>query len=175
MPIIRATKPEFNIREKLKSLDYAHVPYDKMPPGSVIQYKTVDSSSNVSVNSTSYANLSNVSLDFSPRFINSVLEITLTGTVRFFTSGNGRSRPDFRLIKGGVAVSGNQFSEALQIRNLNFHSSSVEFCIPFTFVVRDVADTLETVDFTWQWRKLDSEYIDLAGVTYRQTIMEIKQ
>ena len=172
---VRANKPEFNIREKLKSLDYAHVPYEKMPAGSVIQYKTVDSSSNVSVNNTSYANLSNVTLNFSPKFSTSILEITLTGTVRFNTTGNGRSRPDFRLVKSGVVVSGYNFSEALQVRNLNFNSSSVELNIPFNFVVRDIADTLETINYTWQWRKLDSQYIDLAGVTYRQTIMEIRQ
>ena len=34
---VRANKPAFNVREKLKELDYAHVPYHKMPPGSVIQ------------------------------------------------------------------------------------------------------------------------------------------
>ena len=34
---VRANKPEFNIREKLKSLDYGNVPYEKMPAGSVIQ------------------------------------------------------------------------------------------------------------------------------------------
>ena len=34
---VRANKPAFNIREKLKSLDYAHVPYEKMPSGSIIQ------------------------------------------------------------------------------------------------------------------------------------------
>ena len=34
---VRAHKSEFNFREKLKELDYAHVPYHKMPPGSVIQ------------------------------------------------------------------------------------------------------------------------------------------
>ena len=34
---VRANKPAFNIREKLKSLDYSHVPYEKMPSGSVIQ------------------------------------------------------------------------------------------------------------------------------------------
>jgi hypothetical protein len=172
---VRANKPAFNIREKLKSLDYSHVPYEKMPSGSVIQYATVDSSSNVSVNSSSYANLSNVTLNFSPRFVSSILEITLIGTIRFNTTGNGRSRPDFRLVKSGVVVSGYNFSESLQIRNLNFNSSSVELNIPFKFVVHDIADTLETIDYTWQWRKLDSEYVDLAGVTYRQTIMEIRQ
>ena len=35
----RVTKPEFNFREKLTELDYAKIPYDKMPSGSVIQVK----------------------------------------------------------------------------------------------------------------------------------------
>lgn len=35
----RVTKPEFNFREKLIELDYAKIPYDKMPSGSVIQVK----------------------------------------------------------------------------------------------------------------------------------------
>ena len=33
---VRANKPSFNIRENLKSLDYSHVPYEKMPAGSAI-------------------------------------------------------------------------------------------------------------------------------------------
>ena len=33
---VRAHKSEFNFREKLKELDYAHVPYEKMPAGSVL-------------------------------------------------------------------------------------------------------------------------------------------
>ena len=34
---VRANKPAFNVREKLKELDYSHLPYEKMPAGSVIQ------------------------------------------------------------------------------------------------------------------------------------------
>lgn len=34
---VRVNKPSFNLREKLSELDYSHVPYDKMPMGSVIQ------------------------------------------------------------------------------------------------------------------------------------------
>ena len=33
---VRANKPAFNVREKLKELDYSHVPYEKMPAGSVV-------------------------------------------------------------------------------------------------------------------------------------------
>ena len=37
---VRAHKPEFNFRAKLKELDYDRVPYEKMPPGSVISTTT---------------------------------------------------------------------------------------------------------------------------------------
>ena len=35
------THPNINIREKLNELDYRYVPYDKMPPGSIIQNASV--------------------------------------------------------------------------------------------------------------------------------------
>ena len=34
---VYANKPAFNVREKLKEIDYGKVPYHKMPAGSVIQ------------------------------------------------------------------------------------------------------------------------------------------
>ena len=172
---LRANKPEFNIREKLKELDYSYVPFEKMPRGSVIQYATVDSTSNVSTNTSSYANLSNVTLNFSPQLDSSALQITLTGTVRFLTTGNTRSRPAFRLVRSGTVLTGYNFSEGLQIRNLNFASSGCELCVPFHFVARDIPRTTETLEYTWQWRNLDNTAIDLAGVSIRQTIMEIRQ
>ena len=33
----RVTKPAFNLRDKLTQLDYGHVPYEKIPAGSVVQ------------------------------------------------------------------------------------------------------------------------------------------
>lgn len=172
---VRANKPVFNVREKLKELDYSHIPYEKMPSGSIIQHKTVDSSYNVSTNSSSYSNLTGVTLNFSPKLDSSVLEITLTGTVRFQTGGNTRSRPAFQLVESGTVLSGYNFSEALQVRNCNFAGSSVELCVPFHFIARRFPRTTETLEYTWQWRNLDNVYIDLAGVSYRQTIMEIRQ
>jgi len=55
---VRANKPAFSIREKLKELDYAHVPYDKMPAGSVIQV--------VQGTSTDALNLQNTTLTNAP-------------------------------------------------------------------------------------------------------------
>ena len=36
---VRISKPEFNLRDKLSELDYSRVPYEKMPAGSIIQFK----------------------------------------------------------------------------------------------------------------------------------------
>ena len=38
---VRITKPEFNLREKLSELDYSTLPYDKIPPGGIVQCKTI--------------------------------------------------------------------------------------------------------------------------------------
>ena len=35
--VVRITKPEFNLREKLSELDFGQAPFQKMPVGSVIQ------------------------------------------------------------------------------------------------------------------------------------------
>jgi len=70
---VRANKPAFSIREKLKELDYSHVPYDKMPAGSVIQVVKKDYDPGwVSTSSTSYVT-SNISLSITPKKINSLI------------------------------------------------------------------------------------------------------
>ena len=46
---VRIQKPAFNIREKLSELDYSHVPYEKMPAGSVIQVVKINSATDTSV------------------------------------------------------------------------------------------------------------------------------
>lgn len=74
---VRANKPEFNIREKLKSLDYAHVPHEKMPAGSIIQVKQSLNNTLHSINNSSFAAVSGLTVDISPRFASSKILITL--------------------------------------------------------------------------------------------------
>ena len=50
---VRVNKSPINVREKLSELDYGHVPYDKMPPGSIIQVvRAQDTLSNQTPSST---------------------------------------------------------------------------------------------------------------------------
>jgi hypothetical protein len=172
---VRANKPAFSIREKLKELDYAHVPYDKMPAGSVIQYATVDSSTNVSTSSNSYASLTNVVLNFSPKLSNSKLLITYSGAIRSMATGNTRARIAFRLIRSGTALTGYNFNEIVQWKEANFNTVNVEAVVPIFMELNDTPNTTETLTYTWQWQSIGSTFFDTAFVTYRQTIYEIKQ
>ena len=51
---VKFTKPEINVREKLSELDYAKVPYHKMPAGSVIQTVSETYNTRISTASTSF-------------------------------------------------------------------------------------------------------------------------
>jgi len=77
--VIRANKPAFSIREKLKSLDYSHVPYEKMPPGSVIQTKFVTRTSDLST-TTANSYISILDMEFTPLFANSLIELYSDGS-----------------------------------------------------------------------------------------------
>jgi hypothetical protein len=76
---VRAHKPEFNFREKLKELDYSHVPYEKMPAGSVIQTKFVTRTSDISTSTlNSYTSI--LDMEFTPLFANSLIELYSDGS-----------------------------------------------------------------------------------------------
>ena len=75
---IRVTQPEFNIKEKIKDSDYELFPYDKMPPGSIIQVvnNTVFEVENISITADNYANVQLLDTTIIPRFENSKFMIS---------------------------------------------------------------------------------------------------
>jgi len=73
---VRITKPEINVREKLAELDYAKVPFQKMPAGSVIQYASISTGTSISTTSTSYVD-TGIDILFSPKLANSKVLVTV--------------------------------------------------------------------------------------------------
>lgn len=71
---VRIQKPAFNIREKLSELDFGHVPYEKMPAGSVIQVTHGTTSTEVQVNTNANTD-TGLSATISPKFSNSKILI----------------------------------------------------------------------------------------------------
>jgi len=62
---VNISKPSINIREKLSELDFAKVPFQKMPAGSVVQVLLVEDSSTMTVATTTYTD-TNLSLTITP-------------------------------------------------------------------------------------------------------------
>ena len=76
MTTVRITKPEFNLREKLNKLDYGRVPYEKMPAGSIIQTKHLQTTTQATTtNATDYVSIG-LNINVSPLFIGSTFEVS---------------------------------------------------------------------------------------------------
>ena len=74
---VLVTKEEFNLRSKLNELNFSTVPYEKMPPGSIIQVRQSSFSTHSTFNNSSFSAISGFTLDISPRFSSSQILITL--------------------------------------------------------------------------------------------------
>ena len=81
---VYANKPAFNVREKLKELDYGKVPYHKMPAGSVIQTVSETYNTRISTGSTSFVS-TGFYVEINPKFKNSKTFVSIS------TSGNNNN------------------------------------------------------------------------------------
>ena len=81
---VKFTKPEINVREKLSELDYAKVPYHKMPAGSVIQTVSETYNTRISTASTSFVS-TGFYVEINPKFKNSKIFVSIS------TSGNNNN------------------------------------------------------------------------------------
>ena len=73
---VRVEKPAFNLRSKLNQLDYDRVPYEKMPPGSIIQ--VVDHKANNSPTKTgnTYETITGCTFDVYPKLSTSKIFVS---------------------------------------------------------------------------------------------------
>lgn len=81
---VYANKPAFNVREKLKELDYGKIPYHKMPAGSVIQTVSETYNTRISTGSTSFVS-TGFYVEINPKFKNSKIFVSIS------TSGNNNN------------------------------------------------------------------------------------
>jgi hypothetical protein len=102
---VYASKPEINVREKLKELDYGHVPYEKMPAGSVLQMQhdtLTDNGVNTTVNNTTIFGI--LDITFYRKSASSKFIIAID-TIQYRPSTSGENRMGYRyLVNDGPGV-----------------------------------------------------------------------
>ena len=171
----RVSKPAFNLRDKLTQLDYGHVPYEKMPAGSIIQYN-YDSGvgQNFTTTSTSWADLS-WSVSISPRFANSLILVELSAIGQ---------QPNTTTAVSAVTIYRNNTTNIGDTSNANFGLSVVGdlqetgyVTCPQTFFVFDKPNTTENTSYNLWGRTSNggTAYCVHSGVTRTLSVKEIKQ
>ena len=171
----RVTKPAFNLRDKLTQLDYGHVPYEKMPAGSIIQYN-YDSGVGQHFTTTngSWTNL-NWSVSICPRFANSLILVELSAIGQQPNTVHGVS---------AVTIFRNNTTNIGDTSNANFGLSCVGdiqetgyVTVPQTFFVFDKPNTTLNTTYNLYGRTSNggTAYCIHSGVTRTLSVKEIKQ
>ena len=88
--VVRVSKPAFNLRSKINELDYGHIPYEKMPPGSTWLLKHTTSATRTNVNSNStWTTLSGLEIEVIPKTLHSKLWVEFNFTMELEDPING--------------------------------------------------------------------------------------
>ena len=184
---VRVNKDAFNVREKLSELDYGHVPYEKAPPGSIIQVSLYKITTKIDFNTTGF--ITAYTHTFKPKFSSSILLHQFWAkTIMNTTAGpNGQ---DFKINRNGVT--GNLFESSWQ-NYLNNSDYTADYYPPCDFQFPDDALTTEPITYTFDGRKYgganssanwsignttfgnDNNDTTVSGCRGHWTIMEIKQ
>ena len=156
---VRANKPAFNIREKLKELDYAHVPYDKMPAGTIIQVKEVVKTDTWSTTGWSAADITGLSLSITPKSSSS--KILCTYNVR---ASSNYWKTYVNLIRGGTPLfqgttAGNRPLHTSSIATDSTASNTHGFTHDHTVTFLDSPQTTSTITYKLQGWGRSSSYV----------------
>jgi len=182
---VKFTKPEINIREKLNELDYDHVPYHKMPAGSVIQ--TVSETYNGRIGTASTAFVSTgYYVEISPKMNNSNIFISIS------TSGNNNNSVghDLFITLYRIADDGYHHPTALNLGHATYGITGLRtngaasginnrLEVPVSMNYLDAAEDLKKIKYEIWFRSESSsttvEMPMLVGMLTSITAMEIKQ
>ena len=151
---VRANKPAFNIREKLKSLDYSHLPYEKIAPGAVVQtvfhFAPASGGTENETTSTSYQDANSTKFNFTPKFKNS--KIILVWYIQTKTTDSDSSYQYVRTrktIDGVESDAGTGENAQLFFQGTIGAGNHISYG-PISAAIVDTPNTLSTIEYKLQ-------------------------
>lgn len=166
------SKPEVNVREKLSELDYAHVPYQKMPAGSVIQTRAYKQNSGwISTTSTAEV-FTGVEFAIYPKRKNSLILVEFHFPMTHTYSDT--MIPTIRRQVDGETQ--------INLNTTSYHNGFIQGATTSSYqsimmTEHDYPDTTNKVNYEVYFRSAGGGQVHLAhnGSAYRLKIMEIAQ
>ena len=156
---VRAHKPEFNFREKLKELDYSHLPYEKIPAGSIIQVKQVVKTDTWSTSGFNGADITGLSLSISPKSVNNKILCTynVRASSNYWKTYINLIRENSALFQGTAA--GNRPLHTSSIATQSSDTNTHGFTHDHTVTFLDSPETTSTITYKLQGWGRDPSYI----------------
>jgi len=177
---VRVNKSPINIREKLNELDYAQVPYEKMPAGSVIQVATQRATTSLETSSTSYVDIDDMTINFYPKYADSKVWINVMSHYYVQTSSAnpwvaGWTGVQYQLLSDvhGIIIEDNGYGEALYTA-----SSTQRYMGTKNFSIAHTPNTTGLIEYKVQGKAKGAAvrfHYDAYGLQGLITIMEIRQ
>ena len=149
---VRVNKPPLNIREKLSELDYAHVPYEKMPLGSIIQVSSFNIPAEVTFSSQSF--VTGYTHQFKPKNSNSVL-VHHFWAKAYMDSVSYNAGQDYRLLGGSPNLDIGSHDTVVQASWQNYFNRVAyarDYYPPCDFVTAHKPLTTDLYNYTFQGR-----------------------
>ena len=152
--VIRASKPAFSIREKLKSLDYSHLPYERINPGGLVQVvrgwtQTVD----ISTAADTFRD-TGLEATIYPKFENSKILIMINQSIGALPPAGASIWIDIRLQR---TIDGTTSTMFANTANNTIHVYSTAYTLPsdvnygeHSFTEIDEPNTLNAVTYKTQ-------------------------
>ena len=167
---VRANKPAFNIREKIKSLDYAHVPYEKMPAGSMVQYQyRYGTNYNFSTTSSSMTDLTDFYVDIAPKSATSLLVVSTNFTAAL-NDADGYAR--YRIVDSNNGDA--QWSSNTYIGSSHYYAPhSTQQWLEVVLKNTNVAGTTNTMRLQFQVQINSGGTLDLRWSSSDDRIIEV--
>jgi len=137
---VTITKPEINVREKLKELDFETVPFQKMPSGSVLQVVQTASTTPLIVNSSSLLDVE-PSITIKPKSSNNKVLVMHTA--------GGMGQDDFQSLKFALKRDGSEIWTANRYGFRDDSSSGGWVPIPFNASFLDFPNTTSSVTYNF--------------------------
>jgi len=148
---VRANKPAFNVREKLKELE--SVSYDKMPTGSVIQVSTFQIPNEVNLNTSSFTNA--YTHQFKPKKASSKLVHHFWSKTQMNNTSTNAGQ-DYRVMGGPPLTDIGYHEVVIQAswqNYFNISDFSSDFYPPLDFLIVHQPFTTELYNYTLQGRQ----------------------
>ena len=142
---VKITRPSIDIRGTLDELNFAKVPYQKMPAGSVVQYASSSTGITISTTSTTEVD-SGVDIIFTPRLANSKVLVTIQSRRLNLVTAAGITILCKRDDSTNIGIQSN--TNNIYYYNSNSNSTTNQIAIPLNYTWEDTPNTTEPVKYT---------------------------